>query len=155
MNLKPIFKWIETAAPDLKKTKVPTDKQKQLLKTIVNEEVQELHQGIENDNKQEILDAIIDILWVSLNVAVAYNITSVQLEEMASMIKDSNYSKFCTYECEAKDTVKAYATGTHTDKPGERIITHYEKHGDYYIIKRSHDGKIMKNLHYVSVDDMK
>jgi hypothetical protein len=50
-------------------------------------------------------------------------------------------SKACKDEAEAKETVKV-----RSEEQGE--LCHYEKVGDYWIVYRTRDRKVMKNINY-------
>ena len=56
-------------------------------------------------------------------------------------VQASNMSKACKDEAEAKATVKL-----REQEQGERC--HYEKQGDYYVVYRSRDRKVMKSINY-------
>jgi hypothetical protein len=56
-------------------------------------------------------------------------------------VQASNMSKACKTEEEAIETVKVRSAEQNAD-------CHYEKVGDYYIVYRSHDRKVMKNINY-------
>jgi hypothetical protein len=56
-------------------------------------------------------------------------------------VQASNLSKACSSEEDAQATVEA-----RTKEQGEPC--HYEKVGEYYIVYRSHDRKVMKNINY-------
>jgi hypothetical protein len=56
-------------------------------------------------------------------------------------VQASNLSKACSTEEEAKETVKV-----RSHEQGEPC--HYEKCGDKYIVYRSRDKKVMKNINY-------
>lgn len=62
-------------------------------------------------------------------------------------IMDSNFSKYCALEEDAMFSVEAYANGLHPDKKGEKIECYYEKRGDYFVILRKDNNKIMKSVH--------
>jgi hypothetical protein len=56
-------------------------------------------------------------------------------------VQASNMSKACKDEAEAKATVKV-----REQEQGEPC--HYEKVGDYWIVYRTRDRKVMKNINY-------
>ena len=60
-----------------------------------------------------------------------------------------NISKLCKTEEEAKQTVKAYAEGTHPNKLGKVIITHYEKAKEGFVVRRTSDNKYLKSINFV------
>ena len=63
INLLPIYRWLSftgNTKGDLSKV--------ELSKTLLDEEVKELFDGINNDNNTEIIDACCDIIWILMNV---------------------------------------------------------------------------------------
>jgi hypothetical protein len=58
-----------------------------------------------------------------------------------SEVQASNMSKACKTEEEAKLTVNV-----REQEQGEQC--HYEKVGDYWVVYRSRDRKVMKNINY-------
>jgi NTP pyrophosphatase (non-canonical NTP hydrolase) len=142
INLLPIYRWLSFAGNikgDLSKV--------ELSKTLLEEEVKELFDGINNDNNTEIIDACCDIIWILMNVLFFRGIDLLDFKKYFNKVKESNYSKFCTSEFEAKTSQALYKTGDHPDKPGEVIHTIVEKVGTYYVIKRL-DGKVLKSAYY-------
>ena len=61
----------------------------------------------------------------------------------------SNMSKLCKTEEEAKQTVEAYKLGTHPNKLGKVIITHYEKAKEGFVVRRTSDNKYLKSINFV------
>ena len=150
MNIiKDVLKWLKIAKPEWGKSKV-SFKEKNLVKSIIQEEVDELFSAMDNNDKGEMKDAIVDIFWVALNAAALYGISENELQDFVNKVSESNWSKFCDKEEDAIDTVVAYASGTHFDKPDKIIDTYYKKIGDKYVIFRK-DGKIMKSINYFKV----
>jgi len=64
-----------------------------------------------------------------------------KFENAYAEVQASNMSKACKTEEEAIETVKV-----RSEQQGEEC--HYEKVGDYYIVYRSRDRKVMKNINY-------
>ena len=68
-----------------------------------------------------------------------------KFEPAYAEVQASNMSKVCKDEDEAKETVKVRA-----EQQGEPC--HYEKVGDYWIVYRSRDMKVMKSINYFKPD---
>lgn len=148
MNLDKIYKFLETGG------KVYGDKNESILSIrLIEEELKELTSANLVQDNQEIKDAVVDLFFVIMNAAYYNGISTEEIEEMYERVYISNMSKFCTSTVEATSTVDAYKNGTHWDKLGVKIDCYYEKHGDYFIIKR-HDGKILKSLNYKPVNKL-
>lgn len=64
-------------------------------------------------------------------------------------VHKSNFSKYTNSLEEAKDTVEAYANGTHPNGKGKKLKCRYIKPHDKYVIildEGEQKGKVMKNL---------
>ncbi len=142
-----IYNWLNTAGMKPDPNKVP------LAISLVDEEVTELKQGLENNDRTEVVDAIVDIFWVALNTAYFYGISVAEIEEYKAKVSQSNWSKFCKSEAEAIETVNAYRLGTHPDKLGVKIETRYVKSGLFWIVINL-QGKILKSINYKPVSSL-
>jgi len=106
-----------------------------------------------SDNKKEegdldeFRDACADMRVVMGNLIHFAGIKE-KFNEDFEEVMNSNFSKFCKTEQEAKDSVEAYILGTHPNKMGSVIDCYYEKVGEYWIIKRDKDNKVMKSIGY-------
>lgn len=140
-----VLEWLYAAKPNwyLPTTDSPSMQDIQLIVGLCNEEVGELHAGMLNNDKLEIKDAIIDLMWVALNAAALFRITPFELTSMADAVMESNFSKFTHDENIAKKTVLDYQ--------GNGVEAYYTKINDYYIIYRKSDNKILKSIDYKPV----
>ncbi len=107
--------------------------------------------GREEGNLIEFRDACAD-LRVVLGNLIHFAGTNEQYEKDFNDVMDSNFSKFCTSEEEADDTIVAYARGEHPNKMGEKIQCYMQKVGEYWVIKRTDDNKILKSINFKEVD---
>lgn len=147
-SIRDVHNWLETAGHKF------GDKGKlNLAIDLISEELQELKDAINNYDVEEIKDALTDLFWVQQNCSYFYGISPEELDEYAEAVSESNWSKFCTTEQDAIDTVEAYRSGTHPSKPNMRIDTYYEYVNGYYVIKR-HDGKVLKSLKTMSPQEV-
>ena len=64
-----------------------------------------------------------------------------KFEPAYAEVQASNMSKACKTEQEAKETVKIR-------QEQQNELCHYEKVGDYWIVYRSRDRKVMKSINY-------
>lgn len=106
-----------------------------------------------NDEKSltELRDACSD-LRVVLGNLIHFAGLNQQYEQDFNDVMDSNFSKFCTTEKEANETVSAYLNGTHPNKKREIIECYQEKVDNYWIVKRKEDGKILKSIYFKDVN---
>jgi predicted HAD superfamily Cof-like phosphohydrolase len=120
---------------------IPDKKEWMFVYDFILEELEEYKHACETGNIVEVLDALCDITYVSLgNGAMLHGLKDKILPAYAE-VQASNMSKACKDETEAKATVKV-----RSEEQGEPC--HYEKVGDYWIVYRSRDRKVMKNINY-------
>ncbi len=145
VRIENILNWIKTAKPDWGDINKADPA---FLVSLVEEEKNELKEALEAKDKKAVTDAVVDIIWMALNSAAACGITYYELVDYMVDVEESNYSKFCDTEEQAKETVRLYKEGLHPDKIGVKIATIYKKIGDKYVIFREEDGKILKSKDY-------
>ena len=104
--------------------------------------------GKKEGDLMELRDACADMRVVMGNLIHFAGIKD-QFNEDLKEVMDSNFSKFCTTEEEADKSVKAYGKGNHPNKMGDVIECYHEKVGDYWIVKRKSDNKVLKSVDYV------
>jgi len=120
---------------------IPERKEWMFVYDFIQEELEEYKEACENGDIVEILDALCDITYVSLaNGALLHGLKNKILPAYAE-VQASNMSKACQTEEDAKATVIQRSS-----EQGEEC--HYEKVGDYFIVYRSRDRKVMKNVNY-------
>ncbi len=108
---------------------------------FIQEELDELKEAVENKDIVEIFDAILDIAYVGLgNGAMVFGLKD-KIEDGYAEVQASNLSKICSTEEEAIETVKVRSA-----EQGAKC--HYEKSEYGYVVYRSHDKKVMKNINY-------
>lgn len=144
--IKDVYKWLLTSG----QARVGSKEQLNLVENLILEELAELKEAFQNNNVEEQKDAIVDLLWVVLNWGY-YN--NLDLDDTIKKVSISNWSKFCSSEEEAIDTVNAYKSGTHWAKPNEIIDCFYVKSNEHWIVKRA-DGKILKSINYKPVTSL-
>lgn len=100
------------------------------------------------DARMEILDGLADVTFSMQNIPFFLGLSGTEVEKYEKCVIESNNTKFCVTEEQAKETVEAYANGTHPDKVGKRIETYYVKNDDTWVILRKKDNKVMKSKFY-------
>jgi len=110
---------------------------------LIKEEVSEIEEAIEQNNKVEVLDGILDLLYVTFGLAVTYQLDDA-VEEGFERVHASNMSKFCSTKLEAMSTIAAYKE--------KGIETHTKQVGSKWVIFRTEDGKVLKSIAYTPVD---
>jgi hypothetical protein len=112
---------------------------------FILEELEEYKHACETGDIVEVLDALCDIAYVSIGNGAMLHGLKDKLWPAYQEVQASNMSKACRNEEEAQATVKRRSI--EQNEP-----CHYEKVGDYYIVYRSRDKKVMKNINYFRPD---
>ena len=124
---------------------IPEKKEWEFVYNFVLEELEEYKEACEKGDIVEILDALCDITYVSLgNGAMLHGIKD-KIWPAYQEVQASNLSKACKTIKEAEDTVLL-----RSKEQGEDC--HYEQVGDMYIVYRTRDRKVMKNINYFRPD---
>lgn len=112
---------------------------------FIQEELNELKQAVEENDIVGVFDAILDITYVGLgNGALVFGLKD-KIEDGYAEVQASNLSKVCKSEEEANLTVRVRETE-------QKEPCHYEKVGDYWIVYRTRDMKVMKSINYFKPD---
>tara|TARA_R100001440_G_scaffold64138_1_gene84515 strand:- start:1 stop:600 length:600 start_codon:yes stop_codon:yes gene_type:complete len=131
--------WQNRSTPTIDK------KDAEFVINFIQEELDELREAVEQENIQEILDAILDITYVGLgNGAMVFGLKD-KIWEAYQEVQASNLSKICTTLEEAEETVKV-----RSKQQGEPC--HYEEVGSNYVVYRTSDKKVMKSINYFRPD---
>jgi predicted HAD superfamily Cof-like phosphohydrolase len=120
---------------------IPDRKEWMFVYDFILEELEEYRHACETGNIVEVLDALCDITYVSLGNGAMLHGLKDQILPAYAEVQASNMSKACKTEEEANFTVRL-----REQEQGERC--HYEKQGDYYVVYRSRDRKVMKSINY-------
>ena len=122
---------------------IPTASRTALRIELMQEELNEIEKAIEEGNPVEILDGLSDLIVVTLGTVLELGFKDV-FDEAFERVHASNMSKACKTIEEAEATVKKYLK--------EGVATYYEQVGEYYIVYRKKDNKILKSINYNKVD---
>jgi hypothetical protein len=124
---------------------IPEEKEWMFVYNFILEELEEYKHACETGNIVEVLDALCDITYVSLGNGAMLHGLKNKVWPAYQEVQASNLSKACTSEEDAQATVEA-----RSKEQGEPC--HYEKVGSYYIVYRTRDKKVMKNVKYFRPD---
>ena len=122
---------------------IPEKKEWQFVYDFILEELEEYKVACEQGNIVEVLDALCDIAYVSLGNGTMLHGLKDKIWPAYLEVQGSNMSKACSSEEEAQATVES-----RSKEQGEPC--HYEKVGEYYIVYRTRDRKVMKNINFYS-----
>ena len=120
---------------------IPEKKEWEFVYNFVLEELEEYREACERGDIVEILDALCDIAYVSLGNGTMLHGLKDKIWPAYQEVQASNLSKACKTEDEARETVEKRSE--EQDEP-----CHYEMVGDKYIVYRTRDRKVMKNINY-------
>ncbi len=119
--------------------------------SLIQEEVKELETAIKTKNMHEVIDALTDILYVTYGAGAEFGIN---LDDTFARVHESNMSKFCSTEQEAKDTVNYYENNI--SKTGNNIYKspcyRYNELYDKYVVFNADTDKILKSIKYNPVE---
>ena len=124
---------------------IPDEKEWMFVYNFILEELEEYKHACETNNIVEVLDALCDITYVSLGNGAMLHGLKDKVRPAYQEVQASNLSKACSSEEEAQATVEL-----RSKEQGEAC--HYEKVDKYYIVYRTRDRKVMKNINYFRPD---
>ena len=152
IDINKIYDWLKIANRFGDKSKT------ELAKNLILEEINELFEAVEKNDKNEMLDAYADIQFVLCNLTFFEGLTGKELQNYYLAVVESNNSKFCNSMQEAVDTIYAYAQGEHWDKPDVKIECYMEEkelNGSIiFVVRRKSDDKILKSINYRTASEL-
>jgi predicted HAD superfamily Cof-like phosphohydrolase len=120
---------------------IPDEKEWMFVYNFILEELEEYKHACETNNIVEVLDALCDITYVSLGNGAMLHGLKDKVWPAYQEVQASNLSKACSSEEEAQETVRVRSAE-------QKEPCHYEQVGKYYIVYRTRDRKVMKNINY-------
>ena len=124
---------------------IPERKEWEFVYDFILEELEEYREACERGDIVEVLDALCDITYVATGNGTMLHGLKDKIWPAYQEVQASNLSKACQTEEDAKATVIQRSS-----EQGEEC--HYEKVGDYYVVYRTRDRKVMKNVKYFKPD---
>ena len=124
---------------------IPNENEWMFVYNFILEELEEYRHACETGNIVEVLDALCDITYVSLGNGAMLHGLKDKVWPAYQEVQASNLSKACTSEEEAQETVRVRSA--EQEEP-----CHYEQVGKYFIVYRTRDRKVMKNINYFRPD---
>ena len=120
---------------------IPERKEWEFVYNFVLEELEEYREACERGDIVEVLDALCDITYVAVGNGAMLHGLKDKVWPAYQEVQASNLSKACGTEEEAQATV--IKRSLEQDE-----ACHYEKVGEYYIVYRTRDRKVLKNVNY-------
>ena len=124
---------------------IPEKKEWQFVYDFILEELEEYKAACEAGDIVEVLDALCDIAYVSFGNGTMLHGLKDKIWPAYQEVQGSNMSKACSSEKDAQATVVKRSAE-------QKEPCHYEKVGNYYIVYRTRDRKVMKNINYYRPD---
>ena len=124
---------------------IPAKNEWEFVYNFILEELEEYKHACETNDIVEVLDALCDIAYVSIGNGAMLHGLKDKLWPAYQEVQASNMSKACISEEEAQETVRVRSAE-------QKEPCHFEKVGDYYIVYRTRDKKVMKNINYFRPD---
>jgi hypothetical protein len=124
---------------------IPDEKEWMFVYNFILEELEEYKHACETGDIVEVLDALCDITYVSLGNGAMLHGLKDKVWPAYQEVQASNLSKACISEEEAQETVRVRSS--EQEEP-----CHYEQVGKYFIVYRTRDRKVMKNINYFRPD---
>jgi hypothetical protein len=124
---------------------IPEEKEWMFVYNFILEELEEYKHACETGDIVEVLDALCDITYVSLGNGSCLHGLKDKVWPAYQEVQASNLSKACISEEDAQETVRVRSEE-------QKEPCHYEKVGRYYIVYRTRDRKVMKNIKYFRPD---
>lgn len=120
---------------------IPERKEWEFVYNFILEELEEYREACEAGDIVEVLDALCDITYVATGNGTMLHGLKDKIWPAYQEVQASNLSKACKTEEEAKATVIQ-----RSGEQGEEC--HYEQVGNYFVVYRTRDRKVMKNVNY-------
>ena len=127
--------------PNTYSPNIPEEKEWMFVYNFILEELEEYKEACQKGDIVGVLDALCDITYVSLGNGTMLHGLKDKIQDAYAEVQASNMSKACKTKEEAIATCKSEA-----ERIGEE--THYEKIGEYYIVYRTRDRKVLKSISY-------
>lgn len=110
---------------------------------LIEEEFTELKDAVRSNDMVEVIDALSDILYVVYGMGHAFGIN---LDKSFDLVHESNMTKLCKSEVEARESVEHYKTlpGFEDVNVGYRLADD----GVNYVVYNVSTGKILKSKYF-------
>lgn len=121
--------------------------------SLITEEFHELEDAIAAKDMSEVRDALADILYVVYGMQHCLGIKG---DKDFDIVHDSNMSKLCVSEEEARQTVEWYQREftegrTTYDSPYFAKLVHLVNDQERWVVKNHSTGKVLKSINYTPV----
>lgn len=122
---------------------IPSADRCRLRINLLKEELRELEEAVADNDLVEVADALADLQYVLSGAVLEFGLGE-QFKGLFDEVHRSNMSKTCADRAEAEATLAHYAQKGQTGR--------IEASGDVFLVYRTNDGKVLKNVHYSPAD---
>lgn len=131
-------------SPILEIPLIPSTDRCDLRVKLIQEELDEMKEGIKNDDIVEIADSLADQLYVILGAILEFGLGD-KFDDIFHEVQRSNMSKTCNSEKEAIDTLSAY-------QQKDETVGYYKEVNGKWLVYRTSDDKVLKSINYSPAD---
>jgi predicted HAD superfamily Cof-like phosphohydrolase len=129
--------------PVIDTPRIPAADRCRLRINLLREELRELEEAIADNDLVEAADAFADLQYVLSGAILEFGLGE-KFRGLFEEVHRSNMSKTCATMKEAEETVAHYAEKGQTGT--------IEASGDVFLVYRTDDRKVLKNVHYSPAD---
>ena len=122
---------------------IPSKERCQLRINLLREELDELEAAIADNDLVEAADAFADLQYVLSGAILEFGMGN-RFKAIFDEVHRSNMSKTCATLEEAEATIAHYGG---LDQTGKVVPS-----GEVFLVHRTTDGKVLKNVHYSAAD---
>lgn len=112
---------------------------------LITEELNETIEAVKNKDLREVVDGLCDLLYVTEGMLSALGING---NKAFDLVHQSNLSKLCVNEDEAKLSVEKYKEENRYKEPAYKRSVD----GNYFIVYDKATSKILKSINYLPVN---
>lgn len=112
---------------------------------LIVEEVGEILEGFDNANPVEVLDGVIDTLYVTLGLLQKLQNLGMDTDGALQRVAEDNLSKFVGCEILLEESLDMYK------KQGKKVLASYNEEHEVWVLKNTTD-KVCKPSNFVSTD---
>lgn len=113
--------------------------------SLIEEEFNELKKAVNENNLNNVIDALADILYVVYGMGVAFGI---DLDKAFKIVHESNMSKLCSNKIEALETIKNYKNLP--EFANVNVGFRPSSDNKYFVVYNTDTGKILKSKFFTS-----
>ena len=135
---------LQYGAPVLDTPTIPSAERCELKVSLIQEELNEIKEGIENNDIVEVIDGVADLLYVAFGLVNEFGLNDCIVAAFAEVHR-SNMTKACATIEEAEETADFY-------RKKDNVESYIKPIGNTFVVYRAADNKILKSINYSPAD---